>query len=231
MPQSVIFLFNKPFGVLSQFTPGTHTGQNRTLREFGPFPPDVYPVGRLDADSEGLLILTNDRALTRQLLEPVFGHPRTYLVQVEGVPDPAALRRLSEGTLVLDGHAVRPAAVRLLDAEPDLPPRPVPIRFRKNIPTAWIELTLFEGKNRQVRRMTAAAGHPTLRLFRISIGPLSVEGLPPGKWRALSIPESARLQKMLRVRAEASAGPPVRGGSAPSGRRGPMGGGLRPGRG
>jgi len=231
MHQSVTLIFHKPFGVLSQFTPGTHAGEYRTLRDFGPFPPDVYPVGRLDADSEGLLILTNDRALTRRLLEPVFAHPRTYLVQVEGVPDPAALRRLSGGTLVLHGHPLRPAAVRLLDADPDLPPRPVPIRFRKNIPTAWIELTIFEGKNRQVRRMTAAAGHPTLRLFRISIGPLSVEGLPPGKWRALSIPESARLQTMLRVRADANAGRPVRGGAAPSAGRRRTGRPHRPGRG
>ena len=231
MHQSVILIFNKPFGVLSQFTPGRHAGENRTLRDFGPFPPDVYPVGRLDADSEGLLILTNDRALTRRLLDPVFGHPRTYLVQVEGVPEPAALRRLSEGSLVLDGHALRPAVVRLLDAEPDLPPRPVPIRFRKNIPTAWIELTIFEGKNRQVRRMTAAAGHPTLRLYRISIGLLSVEGLPPGKWRALSRMESAQLQTMVRVRADVTAGRPVRGGVAPSAARGRTGGLLRPGRG
>jgi 23S rRNA pseudouridine2457 synthase len=195
----VIILFNKPYGVLSQFTIGTHPGPIRTLRDFGPFPADVYPVGRLDADSEGLLLLTNDRLVKERLLDPVFHHPRTYLVQVERVPGPGALLQLANGKIVLDGQTVRPATAKLLAAEPDLPPRPVPIRFRKNVPTAWIELTLFEGKNRQVRRMTAAAGHPALRLFRTSVGSLSVRGLEPGKWRALSEPESARFQKALRA--------------------------------
>lgn len=197
MPSPTIILFHKPYGVLSQFTPGRRPGAHRTLSDFGPFPPEVYPAGRLDADSEGLLLLTNGGALVRRLLDPLFGHPRTYLVQVEHVPGPEAMRRLADGSIQLEGRRVRRARARLLEAEPRLSPRTVPIRFRKSVPTAWIELTLFEGRNRQVRRMTAAAGHPTLRLFRSAIGPLSVEGIPPGKWRALSPRESARFQAFL----------------------------------
>jgi 23S rRNA pseudouridine2457 synthase len=182
-------MLNKPYGVLSQFT---DAGGRRTLAEFGPFPPDVYPVGRLDADSEGLLLLTNDGPLIHALLEPRYGHPRTYLVQIERTPDQNALGRLRNG-VELDGRMTSPAAVRLLEAEPALPPRPEPIRFRKNVPTAWIEITISEGRNRQVRRMTAAAGHPTLRLVRIRIGALQLGTLQPGEWRPLKEEEVAEL--------------------------------------
>jgi len=197
----MIILFNKPYGVLSQFTPGTHPGSHGTLADYGSFPPEVYAAGRLDADSEGLLLLTDDPELTHRLLDPHFRHPRTYYVQVERVPDDRALRELASGTIRLDGQRLLPARVRPLHAEPEFPPRSVPIRFRKNVPTAWIELTLAEGKNRQVRRMTAAVGHPTLRLIRWAIGPLTCAGLNPGKWRALSGVESARFREsILRLR-------------------------------
>jgi 23S rRNA pseudouridine2457 synthase len=174
-------LFYKPYGVLSQFTP---EGRWDSLASFGPFPPDVYPIGRLDADSEGLLLLTNDNRLKHRLTDPRFGHPRTYWAQVERVPDDGALERLRTGVTV-DGEQTRPADVRLLEGEPDIPPRSVPIRFRKSVPTAWIELTLREGRNRQVRKMTAAAGHPTLRLVRVSVGSLTLAGLQPGEHRVL----------------------------------------------
>jgi 23S rRNA pseudouridine2457 synthase len=187
------FLFYKPFGVLSQFSEGIHPGWHNTLASYGPFPNDVYPVGRLDADSEGLLLLTNDNALKHRLLDPRFRHPRTYLVQVERIPEMTNLEILGNGSVVLEGKPVLPAAVRLLAEEPSLPARPQPIRFRKNVPTAWLEITLREGRNRQVRRMVAAVGHPALRLVRISVGPLTIEGLHPGKHRALSPEESARL--------------------------------------
>ncbi|MHB2020279.1 MAG: pseudouridine synthase [Candidatus Xenobia bacterium] len=176
------FLFWKPYGVMSQFRPSP---PHQTLADYGPFPSDVYPVGRLDHDSEGLLLLTNDGGLQHRLLDPKFAHPRTYLAQVERIPAEDALQRLRSGVL-LDGRNTRPAAVRLLAEEPDLPARPVPIRFRKSVPTAWVELTLREGRNRQVRRMTAAVGHPTLRLVRIRIGSLTLEGLQPGEHRPLA---------------------------------------------
>jgi 23S rRNA pseudouridine2457 synthase len=192
-----IILFHKPFDVLSQFSEGIHPGRHRTLASFGPFPPDVYPAGRLDTDSEGLLLLTNDVILKHRLLSPEFHHPRTYLVQVERIPDAAALRRLAAGSLVLDGRKILPADVRALETEPALPPRPVPIRFRKTVPTAWLEMTLYEGRNRQVRRMTAAAGHPALRLVRTRIASLTLEGLGPGTWRALSEKESARFREEI----------------------------------
>ncbi|HEY4613103.1 MAG TPA: pseudouridine synthase [Bacteroidota bacterium] len=183
-------LFNKPYGVLSQFT--SEAGR-MTLKDFGPFPRDIYPVGRLDADSEGLLLLTNDNAVKHRLTDPRFEHPRTYLVQVERIPTQEALRRLSEG-VVIEGKKTKPAEVRLLDGEPKLPPRSVPIRQRKNVPTAWIELTLREGRNRQVRKMTAAVGHPTLRIVRIRIATLSVEGLLSGEHRVLTEGEENTLQ-------------------------------------
>jgi 23S rRNA pseudouridine2457 synthase len=176
------YLFYKPFGVLCQFTP---VPGKRTLAEFGPFPGDVYPAGRLDEESEGLLVLTNDNRVKQQLTDPRYHHPRTYLVQVERIPDVTALRRLRSGVM-LDGRMTRPAVVSVCDHEPQLPPRPVPIRFRKTVPTAWIDITLYEGRNRQVRRMTAAVGHPTLRLVRVRIGELTTEGLRPGEWRMLS---------------------------------------------
>jgi len=144
--------------------------------------PEVYPAGRLDRESEGLLLLTDDGRMQHRLAEPKFAHPRTYYAQVERVPDEDALRRLAEGVEV-QGYETRPARVRLLQTVPDLPPRTPPIRFRKSVPTAWIELTLIEGRNRQVRHMTAAAGHPTLRLVRVAIGDLRLDGLEPGKWR------------------------------------------------
>ena len=172
-------LFNKPYGVVSQFS-----GERRTLKDFIKVR-DVYPVGRLDHDSEGLLLLTNDGELQHRLSDPKFGHPRTYWAQVERMPDDRALRQLAAG-VTIQGHRTLPANVRLLSQAPDLPPRMPPVRFRKNVPTAWIELVLTEGRNRQVRRMTAAVGHPTLRLVRVAIGHLRLEGLAPGQWRELT---------------------------------------------
>jgi 23S rRNA pseudouridine2457 synthase len=180
MPATVI-LFYKPYGVLSQFTRG---GEWKTLADFGPFPDNVYPAGRLDADSEGLLVLTDDNRIKRRFMEPGYRHPRTYVAQVERVPESAALERLRHG-VIIEGKKTRDAGVTLLSGEPDIPPRPVPIRFRKTVPTAWLELTLTEGRNRQVRKMTAAVGHPTLRLVRTRIGDMSLEGLSPGKWKKL----------------------------------------------
>lgn len=146
---------------------------------------DIYPCGRLDHDSEGLMLLTDDGALQHRLTDPRFQHPRTYWVQVERIPDEAALRQLSQGVMI-QGQRTGPAKVQILSAEPSLPPRDPPIRFRKSVPTAWVEITLIEGRNRQVRRMTAAVGHPTLRLVRVAIGDLRLDNLPPGKWRDLN---------------------------------------------
>lgn len=176
-----VFLFYKPFSVVSQFSP---SGSSPTLKDYGPFPPDVYPCGRLDADSEGLLVLTNVNELKHQLTDPSFGHPRTYWAQVERIPDEAALNRLREG-VTIEGKKTRPAEACLLPDDPGIPDRPVPIRFRKNVPTCWIELTLREGRNRQVRKMTAAVGHPTLRLVRVKVGDWTLEGLHPGEYREL----------------------------------------------
>jgi 23S rRNA pseudouridine2457 synthase len=186
-------LFYKPYGVLSQFTT---EGDMRTLQEFGPFPQGVYPAGRLDADSEGLLFLTDDRALIHLLLSPEFGHPRTYIVQVERVPTEAALRDLRVGVLIA-GKKTKPAEARLLPRSPALPPRSVPIRFRKTVPTAWMEITIHEGRNRQIRKMTAAIGYPTLRLIRTKIGFLSLQGLSPGERRKLTGREVARLKESV----------------------------------
>jgi 23S rRNA pseudouridine2457 synthase len=179
-------LFNKPYGVLSQFS-----GEGRTLRDYIDVP-GVYPVGRLDKDSEGLMFLTDDGPLQHRLSDPRYEHPRTYWVQVEGVPDPASLRTLAAGIAIQD-YRTRPAKVRLLDREPDFPPRDPPIRFRKSIPASWIELTLKEGRNRQVRRMTAAVGFPTLRLVRVAIGSWQLEALAAGEWRELSGPQLAHV--------------------------------------
>ncbi len=178
----------KPFDVLTQFR--DESGR-ATLADFVPVP-DVYPVGRLDRDSEGLLLLTNDGPLSHRLTDPRYEHPKTYLVQVEKVPTPEALDALRNG-LVLNDGPTRPAEVELLDAEPDLPGRSVPIRFRKNVPTAWLRLTIREGRNRQVRRMTAAVGFPTLRLVRESHGPIRLDGLQPGEWRELTADERRSL--------------------------------------
>lgn len=174
---SRLLLLNKPYGVLSQFTP---EGRWRSLAEFISVP-GVYPAGRLDADSEGLLLLTDDGALQARIADPRFKLAKTYWAQVEGVPDAAALAALRHGVDLKDGRT-RPAQARLIDEPAGLWPRTPPIRYRAAIPTAWIELTIKEGKNRQVRRMTAAVGHPTLRLVRAAVGPFSVDGLAPGEW-------------------------------------------------
>ena len=189
-------ILNKPYGVLSQFT---REAGKQSLKDFGSFPRDVYTVGRLDADSEGLLLLTNDNEVKHLLTDPRFGHPRTYLVQVERIPTDEALKRLREGVSI-EGKKTKPAEVHRLEHDPELPPRPVSIRFRKNISTAWLELTLWEGKNRQVRKMTAAIGHPTLRLVRIRIGDLSIDGLSPGESRELTPNEIEELRKALGFR-------------------------------
>lgn len=181
------FLFYKPFQVLSQFSP---EGNKKTLADFFPdIPKDVYPVGRLDYDSEGLLLLTNDKTLTHRLLEPKFAHARSYWVQVEGEITQEALAQLQKGVHIsVDGKAyhTKPARAHLLIEEPQLPERHPPIRFRKNIPTSWIALSLMEGKNRQVRKMTAATGFPTLRLVRYSIGSINISGMESGDIRELS---------------------------------------------
>jgi 23S rRNA pseudouridine2457 synthase len=183
-------LFHKPYDVLSQFSEEPDSTA-RTLKHYISVP-DVYPVGRLDRDSEGLLLLTNNGRIQHRLTDPRFEHPRTYWVQVERIPDAAAIQQLQQG-VVIQNYRTRPAKVRLLAAAPDLPPRDPPIRFRKNVPTAWLEMTLTEGKNRQVRRMTATVGFPTLRLVRVAIGQLRLEGLESGQWRELSAAELNRL--------------------------------------
>lgn len=184
--------FNKPYAVLSQFSVPENSAKD-TLAKFA-FLADVYPVGRLDYDSEGLLILSDDGRLNKALLAPECGHRRTYLVQVENIPDASALRQLERGVLI-EGKRTKPARVQYLETAPTMPPRPVPVRERKHIPTAWIALTLTEGRNRQVRKMTAAVGCPTLRLVRVSIGTLSLFelSLQPGEWRELSNDEVAQL--------------------------------------
>jgi 23S rRNA pseudouridine2457 synthase len=181
----MLVVFNKPFGVLSQFS----DRQGRaTLADFVALP-RVRPAGRLDYDSEGLLLLTDDGVLQARIADPRWKLPKTYWVQVEGVPDEPALERLRRGVPLKDGRT-RPARARAIP-DPPLWPRVPPIRFRKNIPTAWIELTLVEGRNRQVRRMTAAVGFPTLRLVRTAVGPYTLAGLAPGEWREASYPQSA----------------------------------------
>lgn len=181
----------KPFDVLSQFTKEHPT--HRTLSEFG-FPPDVYPIGRLDRDSEGLILLSGEAKWNDLLLNPRHAHPRTYHAQVDGEITDEALLKLSAGVDLKEFRTL-PCRARRLDTEPAHPPRDPPIRFRKNIPTSWIELTLTEGKNRQVRRMTAAVGFPTLRLVRASIGDLKLTdlALEPGQWRELSRGEQQAL--------------------------------------
>ena len=191
------FIFYKPFQVLSQFSA---EGDKKTLSDyFFSLPKDIYPVGRLDYDSEGLLLLTNDRQLTHHLLEPKFKHKRTYWVQMEGVINDGAMQQLENGVMInVNGkqHKTAPAVVKFFDEEPNIPERNPPIRFRKNIPTSWIELTLTEGKNRQVRKMTAAVGFPTLRLIRHRIGSISIEGLVVGEYRELG----AEGRKLLLVK-------------------------------
>ncbi|MCW5965959.1 MAG: pseudouridine synthase [Bryobacterales bacterium] len=188
-------LFYKPYGVLSQFTPEPGS-RHQCLGDFVKVP-DVYPAGRLDGDSEGLVLLTSDGDLQHVLTDPRYGHPRTYWVQVEGIPGREALDRLRRGGMMIQGYFTRPAAAHLMEAEPDLPQRHPPIRMRKEIPTAWLELTLTEGRNRQVRRMTAATGYPTLRLVRAAIGPVTLAGMMPGGWRDLHPEEVEALRAGL----------------------------------
>lgn len=185
----MVIAFHKPFGVLSQFTPDG--SRHRTLAEFG-FPAGVYPIGRLDAESEGLLLLSDEAELNARLLHPSHGHVRTYWAQVERVPEPAALRQLEAG-VTLDGRRTLPCRAFLLDPQPKIAPRDPPIRFRKNVPDAWIALELLEGKNHQVRRMTAAVGHPTLRLIRAEIGGFELGDLGAGEQRVLSAGERRQL--------------------------------------
>ena len=182
MPSYVIP--SKPYGVLTQFS-----GEGPTLASLGEFPKEVYPVGRLDKDSEGLLLLTDDKSLNHQLLNPRFAHQRTYFVQVEGIPTTEALAHLQAGvTIQVDGkpYRTKPAVAKLLDSAPILPERNPPIRYRASIPDRWLALTLIEGKNRQVRKMTAAVGFPTLRLVRYSMEKISLEGMVVGEVRELS---------------------------------------------
>ena len=174
-----IILFNKPFDVLSQFTDARAPTPRRTLSEFIDLP-GVYPAGRLDRDSEGLMILTDDGGLQARIADPRHKLPKTYLVQVEGNPSDADLEPLRRGVVLKDGPT-RPAQIVLIDP-PDLWPRTPPVRFRKSVPDRWLRITIREGRNRQVRRMTAHAGFPTLRLVRWSVGDWSVEGLAPGEW-------------------------------------------------
>jgi 23S rRNA pseudouridine2457 synthase len=185
----LILAFHKPYGVLSQFTPDGSA--NRPLAEFG-FPKGVYPVGRLDADSEGLLLLSDEARWNARLLSPASHVEKTYHALVERLPQESALRQLREG-VVLDGKPTLPAGARLLDPQPEFPPRDPPVRFRKNVQDFWIELRLREGRNRQVRRMTAAVGHPTLRLIRVAIGGFRPDGLACGSWRELTPEEVERL--------------------------------------
>ncbi len=179
-PQSRTVAFNKPYGVLPCFTDAKG---RPTLADYVTIP-GVYAAGRLDLDSEGLMLLTSDGPLAHQITDPQHKMPKVYLAQVERIPNDEALEQLRRGVM-LNGKKTRPADVRLLPDNPKLPDRPVSIRFRKNVPTAWLEITLREGLNRQVRRMTAAVGHPTLRLVRIAIGPISLGDLKPGEWRVL----------------------------------------------
>jgi 23S rRNA pseudouridine2457 synthase len=182
---AVLIAFHKPYGVVSQFTPDG--SPNRTLAEFA-FPKGVYSIGRLDADSEGLLLLSDEAALNQKLLHPSHGHHRVYWVQVEKIPTPAALAKLEKGIVVQARHTL-PCRAWRLEPQPEVPPRIPPIRERKSIPTAWIGMELVEGKNRQVRRMTAAVGHPTLRLIRVGVGMLDLLalGLAPGETRDLPL--------------------------------------------
>jgi 23S rRNA pseudouridine2457 synthase len=178
----VLIAFNKPYGVLSQFTPDG--SPNRTLAEFG-FPKKVYPIGRLDADSEGLLLLSDEAALNERLLHPRQQHGRIYWAQVEHIPTTEILSGLEKGVIV-QGRRTLPCKAWMMDPQPPVPARVPPIRERKSIPAVWIGLELVEGKNRQVRRMTAAVGHPTLRLIRVRIGKFQLGNLPVGKWKELS---------------------------------------------
>jgi 23S rRNA pseudouridine2457 synthase len=182
--------FHKPYGVLPSFT----DPEGRPTLACYIDIPGVYAAGRLDLDSEGLMLLTSDGTLSHRVTDPQHKLPKVYLVQVERIPDEQALEQLRKGVM-LSGTRTRPAEARVLAEAPALPERPVPIRFRKTVPTCWIELTIREGMNRQVRRMTAAVGHPTLRLVRIAIGPVKLGDLGPGVWRELTTDEMAQIRK------------------------------------
>lgn len=203
-------LFNKPYDVLTQFTPEPGSPA-RTLKDYVPVP-GLYPAGRLDRDSEGLVLLTNDGWLQHRLTDPRYEHPKTYWAQVEGIPPQAALDTLASGVTLRD-FRTRPARAALLTTEiPPLPPRVPPIRYRANIPTSWIELTISEGKNRQVRRMTAAVGYPTLRLWRMAIGELKIGQLGPGEYRDLLPGEVRQLLELTRRGVQ----PPAKPGPRPN---------------
>lgn len=177
------YLAYKPYGMLTQFTDGEG---RKTLSDLGRFPKDVYAVGRLDMDSEGLILLTNDKKINHYLLDPEFRHEREYFVQVEGIPAPEHLYKLERG-VVIEGRKTLPAKAKLLASPPSLPERIPPIRERKTVPVSWISLSLTEGKNRQVRKMTASIGFPTLRLVRVRIGKLTLGGLQPGEVREINV--------------------------------------------
>ena len=191
-------LFHKPYDVLPCFT---DPEGRPTLSDYIGVP-GVYAAGRLDRDSEGLMILTSDGALAHFITDPLYKLPKVYWAQVERIPDETALEHLRRG-VVLSGVRTRPAGVRLLKQAPALSERPVPIRMRRMVPTAWLEIVLHEGKNRQVRRMTAAVGHPTLRLVRVAIGPLRLGNLPAGSWRAMTAKEERELDGEVRGRRRA----------------------------
>lgn len=185
----MVLAFHKPYGVLSQFT--SDGSAHATLKSYD-FPPGVYPVGRLDADSEGLLILSDEKALVSRLLHPRRGHPRRYWAQVEGLPEPETLARLEAG-VEIRGYRTLPCRAWRLDPQPSLPPRDPPIRVRKSVPDCWVALELIEGKNRQVRRMLAQGGHPVLRLIRERVGAFALGDLPRGSWRELTVKQRNRL--------------------------------------
>lgn len=179
-----LIAFNKPYGVLCQFS-----GEGATLADYIDVP-SVYPAGRLDKDSEGLLLLTDDGGLQARIASPKFKLPKTYWALVEREPGETALERLRRG-VEFGGKLTRPAQVRRIDTPEELWPREPPVRYRRNVADAWLELTITEGRNRQVRRMTAAVGHPTLRLVRAAIGDWSLKGLAPGEWGRVDAPEPA----------------------------------------
>jgi 23S rRNA pseudouridine2457 synthase len=183
----MLIAFHKPFGVLSQFT--FDGSANRALADFA-FPQRVYPIGRLDADSEGLLLLSDEPAVNERLLHPRFGHEREYWAQVERRPGSESLKVLEAG-VVVQGRRTQQCKAWALEPQPEIPARVPPIRFRKSVETCWIGLRLIEGKNRQVRRMTAAVGHPTLRLIRVGIGGLQLGTLSAGEWKVLTQSERA----------------------------------------
>jgi 23S rRNA pseudouridine2457 synthase len=186
----VLIAFNKPFGVLSQFT--SDRSQHRALSEFG-FPKNVYPIGRLDADSEGLMLLSDDPEWNEKLLHPRHAHEREYWAQVEKIPSPESLKQLEKGILV-QGRKTLPCRAWILEPQPEIPPRVSQIRFRKSVPDCWIGLELLEGKNRQVRKMTAAISHPTLRLMRVRIGNFWLGDLPAEQWRVLSATDETQIE-------------------------------------